>query len=104
MREYVWAMGVEDYSSGERAGLRALMTRFISGSGVELGPGHVPMELPLTGCSVSYVDRWQPEENRELFPELEDVADFPKPDIVADLDAEGLSALRDQSQDFVIAS
>jgi SAM-dependent methyltransferase len=84
---------------------RLLLTRFLSGSGVEIGPGHMPFPLPFGGASTLYVDRWQPDDNRELFPELGDAAEgFIRPDIVADLDTEGLSALADASQDFVIAS
>jgi SAM-dependent methyltransferase len=83
---------------------RGLLTRFLSGRGVELGPGYHPMPLPFPGVSVRYVDRWQPEENLALFTNLEAGASFPKPDIVANLDVDRLSALDDESQDFVIAS
>ena len=84
---------------------RELLTRFLSGSGVEIGPGHVPFPLPFGGASVRYVDRWQPEDNRSLFPELgEAAAGFVIPDVVADLDTDRLSALASESQDFVIAS
>jgi SAM-dependent methyltransferase len=83
---------------------RGLLTRFLNGSGVELGPGHHPMPIPYPGVSVRYVDRWQPEENLALFTNIEAGATFPKPDIVANLDVDRLSALDDASQDFVIAS
>jgi SAM-dependent methyltransferase len=83
---------------------RGLLTRFLNGSGVELGPGHHPMPVPFPGVAVRYVDRWQPEENLALFTNLEAGATFPKPDIVANLDVDRLSALTDASQDFVIAS
>jgi SAM-dependent methyltransferase len=83
---------------------RGLLTRFLNGSGVELGPGHHPMPIPFPGVAVQYVDRWQPEENLALFTNLEAGATFPKPDIVANLDVDRLSALPDASQDFVIAS
>jgi SAM-dependent methyltransferase len=83
---------------------RGLLTRFLNGSGVELGPGHHPMPIPFPGVAVQYVDRWQPEENLALFTNLEAGATFPKPDIVANLDVDRLSALSDESQDFVIAS
>ena len=62
------------------------------------------MPIPYPGASVRYVDRWQPEENLALFTNLEVGATFPKPDIVANLDVDRLSALADESQDFVIAS
>ncbi len=83
---------------------RALLARFLNGSGVELGPGHHPMPIPFPGVSVRYVDRWQPEENLALFTNIEAGATFPKPDIVANLDVDLLSGLDDESQDFVIAS
>ena len=54
--------------------------------------------------NVTYVDRWEPDENRGLFPELGDAALFAKPDIISNLDIDRLSAVADDSQDFVIAS
>jgi SAM-dependent methyltransferase len=73
------------------------------GEGIEIAPGHVPFPLPLTGATVRYVDRWQPEDNRHLFPELTGAA-FPVPDIVVHLDRDGLAAVADRSVDFVVAS
>ena len=87
----------------EMPALRTLLSRHLVGSGVELGPGHQPFPVPFEGVQVTYVDRWLPEENRGLFPELGDAA-FPAPDIVANLDVDRLGALDDDSQDFVIAS
>jgi SAM-dependent methyltransferase len=75
----------------------------LRGVGIELGPGHVPFPVP-EGVTVRYVDRWQPEDNRSLFPELGDEPGFPVPDVVVNLDTDRLSAFADQSQDFVIAS
>jgi SAM-dependent methyltransferase len=74
----------------------------LSGCGVELGPGNQPFECP-ESVTVQYVDRWQPDENRELFPELAG-AWFPTPDVVANFDTDRLSPLPDQSQDFVICA
>jgi SAM-dependent methyltransferase len=85
-------------------GVRLLFSRHLCGDGVELGPGHHPYAITLPGTQVRYVDRWEPDENRQLFPELGEEAEFPHPDIVCDLDEERLGALADQSQDFVIAS
>jgi SAM-dependent methyltransferase len=73
------------------------------GAGIEIGPGHVPFPVP-AGVTVRYVDRWRPEDNRSLFPELGEAPGFPVPDVLADLDADRLSAFADESQDFVIAS
>ena len=89
--------------SGRERALRAL-ARYVAGNGVELGPGHAPFSLPYPATTVRYVDRWKPDENRQLFPELGDEANFPMPDIVADLNVDRLSMLADESQDFVIAS
>lgn len=82
---------------------RRLLARHLIGSGVELGPGHAPFPVFEPGTTVRYIDRWQPDENRDLFPELGD-AGFVRPDIVADLNTERLVALPDRSQDFVICS
>ncbi len=70
---------------------------------MEIGPGHVPFPVP-ERVHVRYVDRWEPNENSSLFPELGESPGFPKPDIVSDLDVDRLSLLADESQDFVIAS
>ncbi len=88
----------------EREQALAYMARFLGGDGIELGPGHQPFPVPYTGARVRYVDRWKPDENVAMFPELGEGVVFPMPDIVADLDDEGLSMLADESQDFVIAS
>jgi SAM-dependent methyltransferase len=82
---------------------RTLLARHLIGSGVELGPGHAPFPVLQPGTTVRYIDSWQPDENRDLFPELGD-AGFVRPDIVADLNTERLAALPDRSQDFVICS
>ena len=83
--------------------VRRRFAAHLSGHGVEMGAGHAPFPVP-PGVQVSYVDRWDPAENSRLFPELAETPDFPKPDVVADLDVDRLSALEDESQDFVIAS
>src|SRR6202050_913200 len=81
---------------------RRLLARQIVGSGLELGPGHVPFPGG-PGVSVRIVDRWNPKENHDLFPELEH-ADFVMPDVVADLNTDRLQPVSDASQDFVICS
>lgn len=99
----------ENATEGPTVGLaaiepRALLTRFLLGEGIELGPGHHPFVLPLGGASVRYVDRWEPSQNKELFPELGGTAVFPEPDVVANLDTDRLRMIPSGSQDFVIAS
>lgn len=83
--------------------LRLLYTRHLVGSGIELGPGHHPYAVTLPLTDVRYVDRWDADENQALFPELTG-GEFPKPDVVANLDTELLSAFDDASVDFVVAS
>lgn len=87
-----------------RARAQRNLARHLSGSGLELGPGHAPYPEDYVGRTTRYVDRWEPEENRKLFPELGDAAAFGKPDIVCNLDVDKLSSVPDASQDFVIAS
>lgn len=88
---------------GQRPG-RMRLARHLAGSGVEVGPGHVPFELPFPGAEVRYIDRWLPDENRALFPELDSSARFPEPDIIAHFDIDRLQPLPDASTDFVICS
>lgn len=95
-------MAADEPRTGGNAG-RQLLARHLIGRGIEVGPGHAPFPLPNHGCQIRYVDRWEPEENHRLFPEL-DGATFPKPDIVANVDIDRLSAVPDASEDFVICS
>ena len=83
--------------------IRRAWARHLIGDGLELGPGHVPFPLPVSGATVRYVDRWEPDTNRALFPELDEAA-FPRPDVVADLDSDRLRSFADASTDFVVAS
>lgn len=84
--------------------IRLHYSRHLRGTGLELGPGHHPYVTVLPGTNVRFVDRWEPAENHELFPELGADAEFPKPDVVANLDAELLEMFEDDSQDFIITS
>lgn len=90
-------------ASVDPANARRRFGSYLAGTGVELGPGHIPFPVE-PGVVVSYVDRWEPEQNEQLFPELGNSPGFPTPDIVADLDVDRLGALGRWSQDFVIAS
>jgi SAM-dependent methyltransferase len=82
---------------------RTALGRFLVGGGVEIGPGHMPFPLVFGGATARFVDRWDPETNRQLFPEVAE-AGFVEPDILANLDTDRLSAFADESLDFVIAS
>jgi SAM-dependent methyltransferase len=81
-----------------------LVARHLEGSGIELGPGHHPFSLTLPGVEVRFVDRWLPEQSKELFPHLAAHEDFTAPDIVSDFNTDRLDPVPDASQDFVIAS
>jgi SAM-dependent methyltransferase len=84
-------------------GERQRLLRYLAGKGLEVGPGHAPLVTATADLSVRYVDRWDPDENRELFPELGQ-AEFPRPDLVRDLNRELLSGVPSGSEDFVVAS
>ena len=68
-----------------------------------MGAGHTPFPVP-AGVSVRYVDRLTSAEHYELFPELPPNFGFFEPDVIADLDTDGLTAIETESQDFVICS
>jgi SAM-dependent methyltransferase len=83
------------------------------GSGIEIGPGQYPFRLLPPGANVRFVDRWQPEQRRELISELRAGTDviepgvvpqYVEPDIIADFNTDRLEPIADGSQDFVIAS
>jgi SAM-dependent methyltransferase len=74
--------------------------RFLAGEGIEIGALHSPFPVP-AGARVRYLDRLSTEQLREEYPELGDET-FAEVEIVDD--GERLHALRDGSQDFVIAS
>lgn len=83
--------------------VRRAISGHILGEGIELGPGPHPFPLDHPGVTVRYVDRWEPEENRALFTEL-DGYEFVQPDIACNLNTDRLKMIDDESQDFVIAS
>jgi hypothetical protein len=58
----------------------------------------------VAGTSVRYVDRWSPDENRALFPDLDDGAVFQSPDVVCNFDEDLLHVFGDETQDFVVCS
>jgi SAM-dependent methyltransferase len=79
------------------------LTRHLLGSGIEVGPGHHPLVQSNRWLAVRYLDRWQPDRNAELFPELEG-ATFPKPDLVVDLNRDAMGPVPGESQDFIVCS
>jgi len=72
----------------------------LQGQGLELGPLHRPLQTH-PGINVKYVDRMIVSELREHYPELEELP-LVEPDLVDD--AESLSTVADDSQDFIIAA
>lgn len=86
------------------AGLKPHRQRFQSylvGRGIEIGALHNPMPVNSTRAKVRYVDRVPLEGQREHYPELIDFKLVP-PDIVADADR--LTMVADNSEDFIIAN
>lgn len=83
---------------------RVELSKCLVGAGVEVGAGHWPFPVPDAVTAVTFVSRHTPEEERRLFPEVPPEHDFGRVDVLADLDRDGLSAFRDSSLDFVIAS
>jgi predicted SAM-dependent methyltransferase len=94
---------VTSNTGGPSYAVRQLFARHLIGRGLELGALHSPYTAPLSAIETEYVDRWTPEEAKELFPELGQV-EFTAADHIADLNTERLSMIGDESQDFVIAS
>lgn len=76
------------------------MARWLSGSGIEIGALHNPLAVP-PGVEVRYVDRLPESGLRDHYPELEGDRFVPVSVIG---DAQDLSALSDDSVDFVIAN
>lgn len=83
-----------------RDGIRSIF----KGTGVDLGPWHMPFETP--NARTLLCDRYSVEEMRQVFSEFAIDSDvkLPDSDVVSNFDLDGLSVLEDQSQDFVIAS
>jgi SAM-dependent methyltransferase len=82
---------------------RERLARHLRGSGIEIGAGHQPFAVP-PGVSVTYVDKWEADVVRALYPELPDELPFVEPQVLTDLDTDRLGAFGSRSQDFVIAS
>ena len=79
---------------------RARAARWLSGSGIEIGALDTPLAVP-PGVQVRYVDRVPTEQLHQQYTELAG-AQFVPVSIVGD--AQDLSALADESVDFVIAN
>ena len=79
---------------------RRRAARWLRGSGIEIGALDTPLAVP-PGVNVRYVDRVPTETLHEQYKELPDAVFVPV-SIVGD--AQDLSALDDESVDFVIAN
>jgi SAM-dependent methyltransferase len=79
---------------------RKRMARWLSGSGIEIGALHYPLSVP-ADADVRYVDRFEETQLREHYPEL---AELPLVPVSLIGSAQDLSALSDDSVDFVIAN
>lgn len=79
---------------------KSIAFQYLTGSGIEIGALHQPLEVP-PDVEVRYVDQVTRDELRERFPELAE-HDLVQVDIVGD--GETLSSVEDASVDFVIAN
>jgi SAM-dependent methyltransferase len=79
---------------------RRLAAQYLTGSGLEIGPLHLPLRVP-SSVTVRYVDRFDIQAIREHYPELEGYT-IVEPDIIDD--GETLPTVQDGSVDFVIAN
>lgn len=73
---------------------------YIKGTGIEIGALYLPLKVPRS-AKVSYVDRMNVPDLRKQYPELRS-RKFVNVDIVDN--GETLEAIKDVSQDFVIAN
>jgi SAM-dependent methyltransferase len=79
---------------------RRLANKFLTGTGVEIGALHMPLQVP-KDVTVRYVDRMSVAGLRAHYPELRTCA-LVDPDVIDD--GERLGTLEAASQDFVIAN
>jgi SAM-dependent methyltransferase len=79
---------------------RRLAKQFLSGSGLEIGALHQPLELP-RGVVVSYVDRMTLDDLRTQYPDL---ASWNLVTVDRVDDGETLTTFANESQDFVVAN
>ncbi len=84
----------------EQALRRQIAWHYLSGSGIEVGALHSPLEVP-PHAQVRYVDRMSVAELRKHYPELAGY-ELVNVDIIDD--GETLLSLKDASVDFVIAN
>lgn len=79
---------------------RELACRYLQGDGLEIGPLHLPLEMP-PGARPRYVDRMPVEQLREEYPELAGWELTPV-DVIDD--GEALATVAAESQDFIVAN
>src|SRR5206468_5202374 len=102
LRRAYWRMlvAVRQSNGAARFDRRSVAAHYISGSGIEIGALHNPLEVSRS-AKVRYVDRMSAEALREHYPELKDKA-LVHVDIIDD--GETLGTVGDATQDFVIAN
>lgn len=78
---------------------------YIEGNGIEIGALHNPLKVDENKAKVKYIDKYPKKNLLENFPDLaQDAENIVEPDILCDINIDGLSKLEDNSQDFVIAN
>lgn len=86
--------------SSEQELRRQIASRYLSGSGIEIGALHSPLEIP-ANATVRYVDRMTVADLRKQYRELAEY-ELVEVDIIDD--GEILLSIADASVDFVIAN
>lgn len=74
--------------------------KLLCGQGLEVGALHQPAWVPKS-CRVEYCDAISKEEAEKIFAEIP-AEQIVNPNILSDLDKDGLSVIKDESYDFVI--
>lgn len=99
-RRQVWTWIRNLLPHRKRKGIaKYLPAAYLEGRGIEIGALADPLRVP-AGAYVEYVDRFSVEDLRLQYPTLKSLALVPV-DIVAD--GERLSAVADETRDFVIS-
>lgn len=77
----------------------------LEGTGIEIGALHNPLKVNKTKAKVLYIDKYPKDVLLKNFPELSGEKEkIVEPDILCDINIDGLKILEDNSQDFVIAN
>ncbi|UBF26014.1 class I SAM-dependent methyltransferase [Kovacikia minuta CCNUW1] len=94
-----WLLNRSLYSFNSALSHQSVVKRYLSGSGIEIGALHNPLQVPAS-VNVRYVDRMSTANLRKHYPEL---ANKNLVDVSILDDGEQLKSIENETQDFVIA-